>query len=61
MWLGLENEETVARTRNCWGWPSSIPSYTGCLQLYWIGNLNWDFWEKKDNLKSLNYLKKCIL
>ena len=25
MWLGRENEENVARTRNCCGWPSSPP------------------------------------
>jgi len=29
-WLGRENEENVARTRNCCGWPSSP------LQTAWI-------------------------
>ena len=24
-WLGRENEENMARTRNCCGWPSSVP------------------------------------
>ena len=27
MWLGRDNEENVARTRNCCGWPSSPRSW----------------------------------
>ena len=37
-WLGRENEENVARTRNCCGWPSSPPltNSNKRLDVYWI-------------------------
>ena len=46
-WLGLENEENVARTRSCCGWPSSPRSVHKCI--YLVLSLSWI---KKGGLQS---------
>jgi len=50
-WLGRENEEYVARTRNCCGWPSSPPLPVSKLKKK-------TFKINKKN-KKMKYLKNC--
>ena len=54
-WLGRENEENVARTRDCCGWPSS-PKWCVCVCVYGYGRIQEEIYlTQRYNTQSRNF------